>query len=100
VLDLTSGRLSDAIGHAAKALASVEARLDELRDGLAGKLPPLPSEPARDFKGKGKTTKTRLVCDDVVQKMSKSHIEGEIKELEGLREDLALKVRCLNSLSL
>ena len=42
VLDLTSGRLSDAITHAEKALQSVESRLAELADGLAGKLPPLP----------------------------------------------------------
>ena len=92
VLDLTSGRLSDAIDHAGKALASVEARLAVLRDGLAGKLPPLP-EPTPAPKGKGKSTKTKLVRDDVVQNMSKSHIEIEIKEMEGLREDLALKVR-------
>jgi HAT1-interacting factor 1 len=98
VLDLTSGRLSDAIGHAAEALASVEARLCELRDGLAGKLPPLPSEPTKDSKGKGKSTKTRLVRDDIIQQMSKSQIEGEIKEMEGLHEDLALKVRCYASL--
>lgn len=93
MLDLTSGRLSDAIGHATEALASVEARLSELRDGLAGTLPPLPAEPTKDTKGKGKSTNTRLLCDDVIQKMSKSQIESEIKELEGLREDLALKVK-------
>jgi len=92
VLDLTSGRLSDAIGHAGEALASVEARLGELRKGFAGNLPPLPSESTKDSKGKGKSTKTRLVCDDIIQQMSKSQIEGEIKEMEGLREDLALKV--------
>ncbi len=94
VLDLTSGRLSDAIDHAGKALASVEARLAELREGLAGKLPPLP-EPAKDSKGKGKSTKVRLARDDAVQNMSKSQIENEIKEMEGLREDLALKVGIL-----
>lgn len=91
VLDLTSGRLSDAINHAEKALASVEARLSELREGLAGQLPPLHELP-KDSKGKGKATKARLVRDDAVQNMSKSQIENEIKELEGLREDLALKV--------
>lgn len=94
MLDLTSGRLSDAIGHAAEALASVEARLNELRDGLAGNLPPLPSELPKESKGKGKSKKTRLLCDEIIQQMSKSQIEGEIKEVEGLREDLALKVRC------
>lgn len=95
VLDLTSGRLSDAIGHAVKALASVKARLGELRDGLAGKLPALSPEPTKDPKGKGKSTKTRLVRDDIIQKMSKSQIEIEIKELDGLSEDLALKVQTI-----
>ncbi len=98
VLDLTSGRLSDAIGHATEALASVEARLGELHDGLAGKLPPVPSSPTKDSKLKGKSTKTRLVRDDIIQHMSKSQIEAEMKEMEGLREDLALKVRCYASL--
>jgi len=92
VLDLTSGRLSGAITHAESALASVQARLDELRKGLAGELPPLP-EPASDPKGKGKSTSTRLIRDDYVQKMSKTQIENEIKELVGLQDDLALKAR-------
>lgn len=91
VLDLTSGRLSDAIVHAQKALQSVEDRLKELQSGLAGELPPLP-EPVQDTKGKSKSTKTRLVRDDNVQNMSKSQIENEIKELSGLKDDLALKV--------
>ncbi|KXN90718.1 hypothetical protein AN958_04003 [Leucoagaricus sp. SymC.cos] len=54
VLDLTSGRLADAISHAQNALESVELRLAELRDGLAGQLSPLPEEPPADPKGKGK----------------------------------------------
>ena len=70
---------------------SVEVRLTELRDGLAGQLPPLPEEPPIDTKGKGKAV-ARLARDDVVQKMSKQRIESEIKELSGLRDDLALKV--------
>jgi len=102
VLDLTPGRLSDAITHASKALESVEARLDELRKGLWGQLPPLPqesSEPASDAngKGKGKGKAAKLVRDDYVQKMSKSQIEAEIKELDGLKEDLALKVEELKA---
>ena len=91
VLDLTSGRLSDAIIHAQKALESVESRLAELRDGLAGQLPPLPTQAIKDTKGKGKSS-GRLVRDDYVQNMSKTQIESEIKELHGLRDDLALKV--------
>lgn len=95
VLDLTSGRLSDAITHVGKALHSVEARLQELRAGLAGQLPPLPAHeqaPAPDAKGKGKAVGGRLIRDDYVQNMSKTQIENETKELAGLRDDLALKV--------
>jgi HAT1-interacting factor 1 len=92
VLDLTSGRLADAIVHAAKALESVESRLKELGDGLSGQLPPAPEAKA-SLKGKEKATGTRLVRDDLVQNMSKTQIEAEIKELSGLKEDLALKVR-------
>ncbi|KAF9561223.1 hypothetical protein CPC08DRAFT_722878 [Agrocybe pediades] len=95
VLDLTSGRLSGAITHAENALASVEARLEELRKGLAGELPPLVEVPS-DPKGKGKST-ARLIRDDYVQKMSKTQIEHEIKELNGLRDDLALKVEELKT---
>lgn len=98
VLDLTSGRLSDAITHAEKALQSVESRLTELADGLAGKLPPLP-EAAESAKGKGKATGGRLVRDDHVQNMSKAQIENEIKELSGLKDDLALKVRSIYSIA-
>lgn len=97
VLDLTSGRLSDAIVHAQKASESVDARLAELRDGLAGQLKPesrgqsvgLP----QSAKGKGKAVGGKLVRDDLVQNMTKPQIEGELKELEGLKEDLAMKVR-------
>jgi len=98
VLDLTSGRLSDAIVHAIKAMESVESRLAELHSGLEGKLPPLP-ETTKDTKGKGKAT-ARLIRDDYVQNMSKNQIEGEIKELSGLRDDLALKVGGTNNASI
>ncbi|KXN87528.1 NASP-related protein sim3 [Leucoagaricus sp. SymC.cos] len=96
VLDLTSGRLADAISHAQNALESVELRLAELRDGLAGQLSPLPEEPPADPKGKGKAV-AKLVRDDVVQKMSKQRIESEVKELSELRDDLALKVEELKT---
>ncbi|KAI0046489.1 hypothetical protein FA95DRAFT_1542504 [Auriscalpium vulgare] len=90
VLDLTSGRLGDAIMHAQRALESVEARLAELQAGLDGSLQPV--EAAKpDVKGKGRA-RPRLVTDDLVQNMSKSQIEAEVKELKGLKEDLALKV--------
>lgn len=94
VLDLTSGRLSDAIYHAQQALESVEARLTELQAGLDGTLPVEPEPaPQDDKKGKGKATGMRLKRDDLVQKMSKSQIEAEKKELEELKGDLAAKVR-------
>ena len=95
VLDLTSGRLSDAIMHAEKALMSIEARSAELRDGLMGQLKPESrgqAEPVGDAKGKGKTLGEKLVRDDLVQNLTRAQIEGELKEMEGLKEDLALKV--------
>ncbi|KAJ7509708.1 hypothetical protein B0H11DRAFT_1702712 [Mycena galericulata] len=93
VLDLTSGRLGDAIIHAERALESIEARLGEL-EGAAVSAPvsastSSASAPAPDPKGKGKG---KLVRDDVVGSMSKAQIEAEAKELRELREDLALKV--------
>jgi HAT1-interacting factor 1 len=92
VLDLTSGRLADAITHAEKALESVRARLTELRDGLNGQLEPPPQEVKKDVKGKGKLTGARLFRGDSVHQMTKVQIENEIKELDELQEDLALKV--------
>lgn len=96
VLDLTPGRLSEAITQAEKALQSVESRLAELRDGLSGQLPPIAEIEEPSAKGKGKAT-ARLVRDDLVQKMSKPQIEAEIKELSELRDDLALKVEELKT---
>lgn len=92
VLDLTSGKLAQAIEHAEKALDSVEARLAEMRNGLSGQLPPLPDAAKADVKGKGKATFSTVAQEELVQNMSKSQIEAELKDLEGLREDLALKV--------
>ncbi|KAG6890077.1 hypothetical protein C0995_012026 [Termitomyces sp. Mi166 len=97
VLDLTPGRLSDAIIQAEKALESVENRLAELRNGLSDQLPPLPEEEKPSAKGKGKSTGSRLVRDELVQNMSKSRIEAELQELSELKEDLALKVEELKT---
>ncbi|KZV63182.1 hypothetical protein PENSPDRAFT_657515 [Peniophora sp. CONT] len=103
VLDLTSGRLSDAIMHAQLALESVEARLAQLHSGLAtapdaastSATPVLkPEDDAMDAKGKGKA---KDVTQDEIANLSKSQIESEIKELEGLKEDLALKVNELKT---
>ncbi|KAF9466041.1 hypothetical protein BDZ94DRAFT_239462 [Collybia nuda] len=96
VLDLTSGRLSDAIVHAEKAFESVESRLTELKAGLSGQLASAP-DMRSDLKGKGKSTGGRLVRDDLVQNMSRSQIEAEFKELSELKEDLALKVEELKT---
>ncbi|ETW78788.1 hypothetical protein HETIRDRAFT_410739 [Heterobasidion irregulare TC 32-1] len=102
VLDLTSGRLADAIMHAQRALESVDARLSELKEGLTGTLKPAevptPAEDVKvDTKGKGKATGAKLVRDDLVQNMSRAQIEAEVKDLSELREDLALKVDELKS---
>jgi HAT1-interacting factor 1 len=96
-LDLTAGRLADAIHHAQRALESIEARLAELQKGLAGTLPPLPEpsddEEAKDKEnGKGKGKKAVLAPEELVQNRSKAQIEAEIKELGELKQDLALKV--------
>ncbi|KAJ7699057.1 hypothetical protein B0H17DRAFT_978040 [Mycena rosella] len=82
VLDLTSGRLGDAITHAEKALESIECRLAELAAN------PPTDAPAPDPKGKGKG-KSRA---DGTGGMSAAQIEAETKELAGLKEDLAIKV--------
>jgi HAT1-interacting factor 1 len=91
-LDLTAGRLADAILHAQRALESIEARLVELHAGLAGTLPPLPEPSDTNGKGKGKGKQVTLAQEELVQNRSKSQIEAEIKELGELKQDLALKV--------
>ncbi|PFH51968.1 hypothetical protein AMATHDRAFT_2671 [Amanita thiersii Skay4041] len=90
VLDLSSGRLSESIIHAEKALESVASRISELRAGLSGQLSSDGPE-KEGTKGKGKAT-TKLVRDGTIQSMTRPQMESELKELEGLREDLALKV--------
>ncbi|KAI0741373.1 hypothetical protein C8Q80DRAFT_1259857 [Daedaleopsis nitida] len=99
VLDLTSGRLGDSITHAERALDSVEARLAELRAALSGQgyVKPESSGKKEDAKGKGKATSPSLLGADAIAHMSKSQMEAEEKELQGLREDLALKVEELKT---
>jgi HAT1-interacting factor 1 len=89
-LDLTAGRLADAIHHAQRALESIEVRLVELQGGLAGTLPALPEPSETNGKGKGK--QVTLAQEELVQNRSKAQIEAEIKELGELKQDLALKV--------
>ncbi|KAJ7625657.1 hypothetical protein FB45DRAFT_979807 [Roridomyces roridus] len=96
VLDLTSGRLGDAITHAERALESIEARLADLENAApsASTSTSAASPPVPDPKGKGKG---KLVTDEVASSMSKAQIEAEMKELRELREDLAIKVEELKT---
>ena len=91
-LDLTAGRLADAIYHAQRALESIEARLIELQAGLAGTLPPISEPSDANGKGKGKGKQVALALEERVQNLSKTQIEAEVKELGELKQDLALKV--------
>lgn len=99
VLDLTSGRLSDAIAHAEKALNSVSTRISEVRDGLDGRLVPLPTVQSKekDKKGKGRADPIVLVPGELVQGLTRSQMEAELRDLESLREDLAAKVEELKT---
>ncbi|KAJ7754264.1 hypothetical protein DFH07DRAFT_921185 [Mycena maculata] len=92
VLDLTSGRLGDAIRHAECALESIEARLEELEAASNSTSAPAPAAVPKG-KGKGKL----LLGDDAVAGLSTAQRESETKELKGLREDLALKVEELKT---
>lgn len=95
VLDMTEGHVAESTDNAVKALASVEARLAELRNLLSGQQKVDHTAPTQeDPKGKGKATAKgpRLQGDDSVQTLTKSQMEAEVKELEGLKEELALKV--------
>ena len=96
MLDLTAGRLVEAIHHARRAPKSIKACLEELHAGLAGTLAPLP-EPSTsatdDAKGKGKQGALVLAPDGQVQNWSKTQIKADIEELGELKQDLALKAR-------
>ncbi|TRM59131.1 hypothetical protein BD626DRAFT_509222 [Schizophyllum amplum] len=93
VLDMTSGRLSDAIRHAEMALKSLESRQADLKEALEkgeyGK--PAPAAPATDAKGKGKASAAPAVGEPLISTLSKTAIEAELKDLESLLEDLGLK---------
>jgi HAT1-interacting factor 1 len=94
VLDITSGRLADAIHHVELSIQSVEERLSELRLGpqsLASLTMPEQSSPQKDLKGKGKARK--LIRDPAVSSMTAAEIEDEIKDLEGMKGELQMKVR-------
>jgi HAT1-interacting factor 1 len=98
-LDLTAGRLADAIHHAQRALESIEARLRRAARrprGHAGASTRTDSSTEDNgAKGKGKSKQDALAPDELVQNWSKTQIEAEIKELGELKQDLALKARSL-----
>ncbi|KAJ3926199.1 MAG: hypothetical protein NXY57DRAFT_948380 [Lentinula lateritia] len=93
VLDLTPGRLSDSIKHADQALRSIESRLEELK--LAKENPSSLTKavkPDPKGKGKGKASAVAGINSDAVQNMSATQIEGELRELAELKEELALRI--------
>ncbi|KAL0067242.1 hypothetical protein AAF712_005812 [Marasmius tenuissimus] len=92
VLDLTSGRLSDAISHALKAHESITSRLSEL--GVAQSNASSTTKPNTDAKGKGKG---KAASGESVASLTPAQVEAEIKELEGLKEDLAMKIEELKT---
>lgn len=98
-----SGRLAQAIEHARKAQASVQARLNEITARLSELSSTQkeeeevtedhkpPEEPAKvDLKGKGKATLT--ILEPSLTTLTKSQLEAEMKDLTELLEDVSLKV--------
>lgn len=92
VLDITSGRLADAIYHVKMSIQSVEERLSDLRLGPQASSQDLldNGNSRKDAKGKGKARK--LTRDPAVSSMTAAQIEDEIKDLEGMKEELQMKV--------
>lgn len=125
MLDLSSGRLEEAIGHAEKAVECVDARLAELREaqnranGLdkeegGGQAEGAAEEKAdgatadaeandqadgqteakeKSEKGKGKQKPQSLLPEDDLQNLTAAQLAAEVRELEGLRGELGMKVR-------
>lgn len=91
VLDLTSGRLKDAILHAEKAVVSLEARISEIKQRLATS--DNGTAPVGNGKGKGKQ---KASGPDDIANMTKVQMEGELKELAELINELSAKVRVLS----
>ncbi len=125
MLDLSSGRLEEAIGHAGRAVECVDARVAELREALSQKGKSAEGGEAglangqaevdgeangqaeqadasvvaegqekKSGKGKGKQkSNSTILPEDDLHNLSAAQLAVEIRELEGLREDLGLKVR-------
>lgn len=100
VLDMTPGQLSAAISHVEKALQSVEARIEELRVGPQQRSAPPSSASDHKGKGKGEVVSHSLLKGDSVHELSPQEVEAELKEMDGLRSDLMLKVSDSHSFTL
>lgn len=85
VLDLTPGKLSEGVRHIEQAMASLQARVSVIKERL---------ETPIDLKGKGKGILTR----DVLDTMDEDALKAELKDVEELLKDLALKVRLIPTL--
>lgn len=96
VYDMTAGRLAHAIDHARRAEASVQARLNEITTRLKDASIKDEREPDAkpDAKGKGKAVSAGIASDIRVEDMTRMQLESEIKELQGLLEEVSLKVSC------
>ncbi|KAF8311404.1 hypothetical protein DL93DRAFT_2139663 [Clavulina sp. PMI_390] len=98
VLDLTSGRLGDAIVEVQKALDSIERRLEVLKGKEQG-IVTVQATGDEEGKGKGKGAATGLELkeDDPIMKMTAEQIGAEIKEFEEFKQELLGKIEDLKS---
>lgn len=78
VLDLTPGKINEAVRHIEQAIASLHARITVLKERL---------ESPTDTKGKGKG----VYVNDPLETMDETGLRTELKEVEGLLKDLSLK---------
>jgi hypothetical protein len=98
--DMTSGKLENQIEHVEKALESVKTRLQILKD-LLPKAPENKPGVETDAKGKGKATAVQenplgwTPKIEVLENLTKSEIEAEIKDVTSLSEELEAKVRMI-----
>lgn len=96
---MTSGKLLNQIEHVEKALSSVKARLQALRDYL-WTAPESHVVEAADSKGKGKEVGAIVQENpigwtpkpDGVERLIKSEVQAEIKDVVSLCEELEAKV--------
>lgn len=94
VLDLTSGRLGDAITHVEKAIESINRRLELLQLRSEGDISGSTPE---DTKGKGKASATTVSPNDPIASLTVDQMKAEIKEFEELKQELQNKVSITRS---